>query len=71
MSVVRIYHVVVLVFIGFPSIQRGMLHFHYPPLYYSCADSDGLCEHRRDAPWKNKLNMSASAAASEFENSSD
>ena len=33
---------------------------------YSCVDWDSLCNHLRDAPWKDIFKFSASAAASEF-----
>ena len=30
---------------------------------YSCADSDGLCDHLRDVLWEDIFKLSASAAA--------
>ena len=41
--------------------------FHCIAYDYSCTDWDGLCDHLRDAPWKDIFKLTASAAAaSEF-----
>ena len=59
-------HVIVSVFIDFPSNSQQDALFHRIAYDYSCADWDGLCDHMRDVPWKNIFKLSASAAASEF-----
>ena len=40
--------------------------FHRIAYDYSRADLDGLCDHLRDAPWKDIFKLGASAATSEF-----
>ena len=58
-------HVVVSVFIDFPSnSQQGAL-FHCITYDYSRADWDGLRDHLRDVPWEDIFKLSATAA-SEF-----
>ena len=60
-------HVVVPVSIDFPinSKQDNTL-FHRLAYAYSCADWGGLCDHLRDVPWEDIIQLSASAAASKF-----
>ena len=59
-------HVVVSVFIDFPSdSQQGVL-FICIAYDYFCADCDSLCDHFRDVPWEDIFKLSASAAANEF-----
>ena len=59
-------HVVVSVFIDFPTNSQWDAPFHRIAYDYSCADWDGLRDHLRDVPWKDIFKPSASAAASEF-----
>ena len=59
-------HVVVSVFIDFPTNSQWDAPFHRIAYDYSCADWDGLRDHLRDVPWKDNFKLSASAAASEF-----
>ena len=63
MSVIGIDHVVVLVFIGFSSIQRGMQIFI--TLLCIILLLTGMVY-----PWRNNFNMSPSGAVSEFESKS-
>ena len=58
-------HVVVSVSIDFSSNSKRDALFHCIDLYYSCGDSDSLCNHFRDVLWEDILKLSASAAASE------
>ena len=59
-------HVIVQVFIDFPlNSQRDAL-FHCIACDYSDADWDGLCDHLRDAQWKDIFKLGASAATSKF-----
>ena len=50
----------------FHQTQSEMPYFIDIDLYYSCGDSDSLCNHFRDVLWEDILKLSASAAASEF-----
>ena len=59
-------HVVVSVFIDFPSNSNRYPLFHSIAYDYSRADWDGLCDHLRDVQWEDIFKLSASAAASEF-----
>ena len=59
-------HVVVSVFIDFPSYSQRDVLFHCITYDYSRADWDGLRDHLRDVPWEDICKLSASAAASEF-----
>ena len=59
-------HVVVSVFIDFPTNSQWDAPFHRIAYDYSCADWDGLRDHLRDVPWKDIFKLGASAAASEF-----
>ena len=59
-------HVVVSVFIDFPSNSQQDVPFHRIAYDYSQADCDVLCDHLRDIPWKDIFKLDASAAASEF-----
>ena len=54
-------HVVVLIFIEFPSNSQWGAPFHCMAYDYSCADWDGLCDHLRDV-----FKLGAPAAASKF-----
>ena len=56
-------HVVVSVLIDFPSNSYRDALFHCIAYNYSRADSDSLCDHLRDVPWKNIFKVGASAAA--------
>ena len=58
-------HVVVSVFIDFPSNSHRDAPFHHIAYDYSHADWDCLRDHLRDAPWKDIFKLCASAA-SEF-----
>ena len=59
-------HIVVSVFIDFPSnLQRDAL-FHRIGYNYSCVDWGGLRDHLRDVPWEDIFKLGASAFASEF-----
>ena len=58
-------HVVVLVFIDFPTNSQWDAPFHCIAYDYSCADWDGLCDHLRDAPWEDIFKLGAFAASSE------
>ena len=59
-------HVVVSVFIDFPSNSQRDAPFHRIAYDYSRADWDGLRDHLRDVPWEDIFKLSASAAATEF-----
>ena len=59
-------HVVVSVFIDFPSNSQRDAPFHRIAYDYSRADWDGLRDHLRDVPWEDIFKLGASAAASEF-----
>ena len=59
-------HIVVSVFIDFPSNSQQDALFHSIAYDYSCADWDSLHDHLRDVPWEDIFKLSASAAASEF-----
>ena len=59
-------HVVVSVFIDFPTNSQWDAPFHRIAYDYSCADWDGLCDHLRGVPWEDVFKPGASAAASEF-----
>ena len=59
-------HVVVSVFINFPSNSQWYASFHHIAFDYSPVDWEGLCDHLRDAPWEDIFKPGASAAASEF-----
>ena len=58
-------HVVLSVPIDFLSNSKQNAPFHHIAYDYSHADWDGLCDHLKDAPWKDIFKPSASAAASE------
>ena len=59
-------HVVVSVFIGFPTNLQQDAPFHRIAYDYSHADWYGLRDHLRDVPWEDIFKLGASAAASEF-----
>ena len=59
-------HVVISVFIDFPSNSLRGTPFHCIAYYYSRADWDSVCDHLRDVPWEDIFKLSASVAASEF-----
>ena len=59
-------HVVVSVSIDLPSNSQQDALFHHTAYDYSCAEWDSLHDHLRDFPWEYFLELSASAAASEF-----
>ena len=59
-------HVVVSVFIDFPSHSQQDAPFHRIAYDYSCADWESLCDHLRDVPWEDIFKLGASAAASKF-----
>ena len=60
-------HVVVSVFIDFPTNSQWDAPFHHIAYDNSCADRDGLHDRLRDVPWQNIFKLGAStAAASEF-----
>ena len=59
-------HVVVSVFIEFPSYSKGDSPFHHTAYDYSQADWDGLFDHLGDVPWEDIFNFCASTAATEF-----
>ena len=59
-------HVVVLVFIDFPSNSKCYVLFNRIAYDYSTADWGSLCDLLRDAPWEDIFKLSASAAANEF-----
>ena len=58
--------VVVSVSINFPSNCQPDSPFQCIAYDYSCADSDGLCDHLRDVPSEDIIKLGASAATSEF-----
>ena len=60
------HHVVVSVFIDFPSYSQQDSRFHRMAYDYSRADRDGLGEHLRDVPWENIFKLGASAASSKL-----
>ena len=59
-------HVVVSVFIDFPSNSHQDASFQHITYDYSHADWDGLCGYLRDVPWVDIFRLSAFAAACEF-----
>ena len=59
-------HVVVSVFIDFPSNSQQDVSFHRIAYDYYRADWDGLRDHLRDLSWEDIFKLGASAAASEF-----
>ena len=59
-------HVVVSVFIDFPSTLQQDVPFHRIAYGYSHADWDGHRDHLRDVPWEDIFKLSTSTAASEF-----
>ena len=59
-------HVVVSVFVDFPSNSKWDTPFHRIAYDYSCTDWEGLRDQLRDAVWKDIFKLSSSAAASEF-----
>ena len=59
-------HVVVSFSIDSPSCSQQDVPFHPIAYNYSRANSDSLCDHLRDAPWKDIFKFNASAAASKF-----
>ena len=53
--------------IDYPTNSKQDASFYCIAYDYSLADWDGLCDHFRDAPWKDLFKLSPSAAAtSEF-----
>ena len=60
------HHVVVSVFIDFPSYSQQDSWFHRIAYDYSRADWDGLGEHLRDVPWENIFKLGASAGFSKL-----
>ena len=58
--------VVVSISIHFPINSKGDTPFHRIAYDYSRADWDGLRDHLRDVPWEDIFKLNASAAASEF-----
>ena len=62
-------HVVVSVYIEFPTNSQWNTPFHHIAYDYFCGDWDGLCDHLRDVPWEDILKLgasTASTASSEF-----
>ena len=59
-------HVVVSVFIDFPSNLQWNAWFHCITFDYSHADWDSLHDNLGDVPWEDIFKHSASGAASEF-----
>ena len=59
-------HVVVSFSIDSPSCSQQDVPFHHIAYDYSRANSDSLCDHLWDAPWKDIFKLNASAAASKF-----
>ena len=59
-------HVVVSVFIDFPSYSQWDASFHRIADYYFHANWDGLHDHLSDVPWEDIFNLSTFAAAKEF-----
>ena len=59
-------HIVVSVFIDFPSNSQRDALFHRIGYNYSCVDWGGLRDHLRDVPWEDIFKLGASAFASEF-----
>ena len=59
-------HVIVSVFIDFPSNLQRDATFHCIAYDYPSADWDSLFDHLRDVPWEDIFKLGASAAASEF-----
>ena len=59
-------HVAVSVSIDFPINTKPDAPFHRMAYDYSRADWDGVRDQLRDVPWEDILELSASAAASEF-----
>ena len=56
-------HVVVSVFIDFPSYSQWDVLFHCIAYDYSRADWDSLHDHLRDVPWQDIFKLIASAAS--------
>ena len=59
-------HVVVSVFIDFPSISQQNALFYRIAYDNPHADWSGLRDHLRDVPWEDIFRFGASTAASEF-----
>ena len=59
-------HVVVSVFIDFPSYSQQDAPFHQIAYHLSCAYWDSQRDHLRDNPWEDIFWVSASAAVSDF-----
>ena len=59
-------HVVVSVFINFPSNSQRDARFHRIAYDYSRADWDDIRDHLRDVSWEDIFKLVASAAASKF-----
>ena len=59
-------HVVVSVFIDFPSNSQGDSPLNRVAYDYSCADWDGLCDDLKDVPWEDIFKLDASAAANKI-----
>ena len=59
-------HVVVSVFIDFPSNSKAIAPSHFAAYDYFRVDWDGLCDHFRDVPWDDIFKLGASAVVAEF-----
>ena len=59
-------HVVVSVFIDFPSNSQRDTLFHHIAYNHPHADWDGLHDHLKYVPWEDIFKLGASAVASEF-----
>ena len=59
-------HVVVSVFIHFPSNWQWDAPVHSIAYDYSCVDWDGLRDHLRDVPCEDIIKLGDSAAAIQF-----
>ena len=59
-------HVVVSVYIDFPSNSQWDGPFHRIAYHYSCADWNSLHDHLRDVRWEDIFKLGASVASSEF-----
>ena len=57
-------HVVVSVYIDFPSNSQWDGPFHRIAYHYSCADWNSLHDHLRDVRWEDIFKLSASIASS-------
>ena len=59
-------HAVVSFSTDFPSCSQQDVPFHHIAYDCSRANSDSLCDHLRDSPWKDIFKLNACAAASKF-----